>query len=397
MLKDDPASSTLISSLSVERALAAPARLTALERTKLLNDEPDEAFERAVRLASRLLNAPVSLVSLVTPERQFFKARRGLREPLASERSTPLSHSFCQYVVATRGPLIVNDAASDPLVRDNRAVVELGVRAYLGVPLREADGEVLGALCAVDSSSRDWTNGDLRALTDIADALGTELALRLRVAALRHTTPLHPSDAERDGTRFPSQHRANGLLSALDAMVDASDRTGASAPETLLRLADHAAALSRALGANGAGSLGTVEIGAVLRAIAAPRGRQVALHGPRAAVPREWVGPIALIATEWLAGLDAGAPPGAASLRWRHARTVRTEGPGGIVLRWSAAPEWARAGDGAGPATLRAAAERIGATLGGAERWDGARARVVLPPGVASGSRSDPLERRVPA
>jgi GAF domain-containing protein len=107
-------------------------RLAALRDTALLDGEPDEAFERLSRLAVALLDVPVSLVSLVGEDRQFFAGQVGLPEPWASYRETPLSHSFCQHVVNQDEPLIVEDARSDPLVSDNLAVGELGVVAYAG-------------------------------------------------------------------------------------------------------------------------------------------------------------------------------------------------------------------------------------------------------------------------
>ena len=60
-------------------------------------------------------------------------------------------------MVATGAPLLVQDARGHPLVADNLAVPDLGVLAYLGMPLATADGHVLGALCAIDTAPRTWT------------------------------------------------------------------------------------------------------------------------------------------------------------------------------------------------------------------------------------------------
>src|ERR1700680_226145 len=80
-------------------ALSSTERLAALDRTGLLDSAPDKAFDLLTRLASRTLKAPISLVSLGDDRRQFFKSSVGLPEPWSSLRETPLSHSFCQYVV----------------------------------------------------------------------------------------------------------------------------------------------------------------------------------------------------------------------------------------------------------------------------------------------------------
>lgn len=158
-----------------------PERLAALRRSGLLGTLPEESFDRLTRMAARLLDAPVALVSLVDSDRQFFKSCLGLPEPWASERQTPLSHSFCQHVVHTEEPLVIEDARDHPLVRENLAIRDLGVIAYAGIPLRTSDGHVLGSLCAIDSHPRKWTPEEVRTLRDLAASVVTEIELRLAV------------------------------------------------------------------------------------------------------------------------------------------------------------------------------------------------------------------------
>jgi diguanylate cyclase (GGDEF)-like protein len=153
-------------------------RLAALRDTELLDGEPDEAFERLNRLAVELLGVPVSLVSLVDEDRQFFAGQVGLPEPWASYRETPLSHAFCQHVVNKDEPLIVEDARSDPLVSDNLAVKDLGVIAYAGMPMRMSDGNVLGSFCAIDSQPHRWSEHDLQILRDLASVASNLIELR---------------------------------------------------------------------------------------------------------------------------------------------------------------------------------------------------------------------------
>ncbi len=162
----------------VQRRLRDPARLAALHEVALLDTAPEEAFDRVTRLASRLLGAPVTLISLLDDQRQFFKSGLGLSEPVASARETPLSHSFCQYVVASGAPFVVEDARVHPLVQDNPSVREMGVVAYAGVPLRAAGEHVLGSLCAVDDRPRRWTAEELASLQDLAAGVMTEIELR---------------------------------------------------------------------------------------------------------------------------------------------------------------------------------------------------------------------------
>ena len=168
--------------VDVSRAVADEGRLSALRRSHLLDSRPEAAFDRLTGLASRVLRAPMALISLVDEGRQFFKSAVGLPEPWASLRETPLSHSFCQHVVASRCVLAVADAGSDPLVRENLAVAELGVIAYLGVPLLSACGHALGAFCVIDLRPRPWTDEEVAILRDLAASVMTEIELREDVA-----------------------------------------------------------------------------------------------------------------------------------------------------------------------------------------------------------------------
>jgi PAS domain S-box-containing protein len=152
--------------------------MTQTPATMLLDSPPEEAFDRLTRLASRLLGAPIALVTLVGDDRAFFKSAMGLPEPWATRRGTPLSHSFCHHVVTTGAPLVVEDARRHPLVRGNPAVRELRWIAYAGVPLVLDGGPAVGALCVVDHLPRIWSPRDLALLADLAASVVTELELR---------------------------------------------------------------------------------------------------------------------------------------------------------------------------------------------------------------------------
>jgi len=151
-------------------------RVDALRRTGLLDSAPSEAFDTLTRLVSRALGVPISLVSLVDADRQFFKSQVGLGGEVAEARETPLSHSFCQYVANERRPLVVRDAREAPLVADNGAVTDFDVVAYLGVPVAAPDGHVIGALCAIDTHPHDWTDDDVRLLSSVAEVVTAEVA-----------------------------------------------------------------------------------------------------------------------------------------------------------------------------------------------------------------------------
>jgi GAF domain-containing protein len=179
-------------------ALGDRARLAALDQTGL-HAAPDAGLERFARLVTRLLDVPVSLVSLVDEARQVFPGAVGLAEPWAGDRQTPLSHSFCQHVVTSGEPLVVADAERHPLVCTNPAIRELGVAAYAGMPLVDGEGHILGSLCAIDGAPRIWADADLEVLRDLAAACSSELQLRVaasRAEAARAEAEAARADAE---------------------------------------------------------------------------------------------------------------------------------------------------------------------------------------------------------
>ena len=151
------------------------SRLTALEKTGLLDSEPDERFDGLARVAARALDAPVALVTLVDRDRQFFKACIGLEEHWASRRETQLSHSFCQHTVAARTPLVVDDAREDPVLRGNPAIRDLKVIAYAGIPLIAGDGQALGTLCVIDHKPRRWRPEETSLLEEIAGTVVAQI------------------------------------------------------------------------------------------------------------------------------------------------------------------------------------------------------------------------------
>lgn len=207
-------------------AVRDPKRLSALREAELLDTPPEQAFDQMIRLASRLLNTPTALVSLVDEDRQFFKACIGVAQPWADARETPLSYSFCQYVVADREPLVVEDAREHPVLRSNIAVPELGVIAYLGVPLYSPGGQALGSLCVIDSKPRKWSEEDVETLTSLAASVMSTIDLRsVARAAVRQAeaaaTP--PATAQAVPDLESAYEAAETLWNATSAFVEELD------------------------------------------------------------------------------------------------------------------------------------------------------------------------------
>lgn len=156
-------------------------RLAALERYEILDTPPEEAFERITRLAARVLDAPIALVSLVDRDRQWFKSCFGwdLRE---SARET----SFCTHAIEQDEVLVVPDARLDPRFSGNPLVTgDTHIRFYAGAPLRTSEGDVLGTLCVLDTEPRDFRKDELQTLVELASVVVDELDLRLALSIVR--------------------------------------------------------------------------------------------------------------------------------------------------------------------------------------------------------------------
>ena len=127
-------------------------RLKALQVYGILDSEAEPRFDRLTDLAADMCGMPISLISLLDEERQWFKSRRGL-----SATETPRSWSFCDHAIQG-GPattFTVLDATLDPRFLDNPLVTgEPGIRFYAGAPLATADGHCIGTLCVIDTQPR---------------------------------------------------------------------------------------------------------------------------------------------------------------------------------------------------------------------------------------------------
>ncbi|NHZ33013.1 PAS domain S-box protein [Massilia rubra] len=147
------------------------ARMAALCGLNILDTPPEERFDRITRTAQRAFGCPIALLTLVDSERQWFKSRRGLDVP-----ETPRNISFCGHAILRDFPFIIPDAALDPRFADNPLV--LGpphIRFYAGIPLRAANGALVGTLCLIDQVSRGFSDDDLSTLCDLAQWAELEL------------------------------------------------------------------------------------------------------------------------------------------------------------------------------------------------------------------------------
>jgi excisionase family DNA binding protein len=150
---------------------AEPARLAATRASGLLDTPAHASYDRIVRLASQVLDAPIALITLIDADRQWFKARFGM-----SMTHTPRSWAFCDYAIVSNAMLVVEDALQDPRFAVNPLVTgPEGVRFYAGVPLADPDGFRLGTLCVLDRRPRTLTRDQAWALTELAALAAEEM------------------------------------------------------------------------------------------------------------------------------------------------------------------------------------------------------------------------------
>ncbi|TDQ00283.1 GAF domain-containing SpoIIE family protein phosphatase [Labedaea rhizosphaerae] len=181
---------------------------------------PDPVFDAIAEQVRARLRVPVVVVSVVRGEERIFPGMAGLPEPWAARRRGPLTGSLCHDVVTTGAPVVIADASTGGKARDTLAVPGVGAVAGAGLPLTDAAGDVIGALCVFDAAPRDWTATELTALEDIAGTCS--MALRLSIAShVAHRERHRSVEAE---TRLrAAADRYQLLLAASQALAHTSD------------------------------------------------------------------------------------------------------------------------------------------------------------------------------
>lgn len=211
-------------------------RIRTLHALNLLDTGPDERFDRLTRLAQRLFDTPIALVSLVDSDRQWFKSRVG-----TNLRETPRELAFCAHTILSDEVLVVPDASVDERFRDHPLVTDLPeIRFYAGCPVRAPDGSALGTLCVIDHEPRHVDENDAALLRDLAGMLEQELK-SLSLATQDDLTGL----TNRRGFEAIAAHTlavcsrvdrpATLLLFDLDEFKEINDRRGHAEGDRVLR------------------------------------------------------------------------------------------------------------------------------------------------------------------
>ena len=183
-------------------------RLASLQELNILDSEPETSFDGLVAVAAEVCGVPISLVTLVNAERQWFKANTGL--PGTSE--TPRNVAFCAHAIEDTADIFeIPDARIDPRFSANPLVTtEPHIRFYAGAKLVLSDGAAVGTLCVIDREPKVLTNSQKNILQHLANAVIDLLEAR-RVAEKLAT----------------SESRFRGLCDASPLGIFSSDNRGA--------------------------------------------------------------------------------------------------------------------------------------------------------------------------
>jgi len=196
------------------------ARVEALRSYKILDTDPEKAFDDLTVLASHICETPIALISLVDTNRQWFKSRVGV-----SITETAREVAFCARAIQQSDLFVVPDATKDPRFSSNPLVVsDPKIRFYAGAPFTSSSGYPLGTLCVVDMVPRELSDSQRNALQALSRQVQAQLELRKNLLELRSALAERDrAEAERERTISELQHslehvsRLSGLLPACSA------------------------------------------------------------------------------------------------------------------------------------------------------------------------------------
>ncbi|EDM44077.1 sensor histidine kinase/GAF domain hybrid protein [unidentified eubacterium SCB49] len=139
-------------------------RLDAVKSYKLVDTLPESEYDNITSLVSDICELPISLITLLDSDRNFFKSHHGI-----DIQESPRDISFCGHAINQEEDIfIINDARLDARFKDNPLVKESQAIFYAGAPLINPDGLKLGTLCVFDTKPRELTESQIKVLINMA-------------------------------------------------------------------------------------------------------------------------------------------------------------------------------------------------------------------------------------
>lgn len=157
------------------------SRLTSLHDLQILNSESEINYDNIAQLASYICDVPISLITLIAEDKQWFKAKIGT-ELCDTDRNV----SFCSHAILQPDEIMeVKDTHLDKRFIDNPLVTsETNIRFYAGMPIRSSAGEALGTLCVLDTKPHSLNEKQKTALKALANQVENLFELRRQNIAL---------------------------------------------------------------------------------------------------------------------------------------------------------------------------------------------------------------------
>ncbi|MGC4035892.1 MAG: GAF domain-containing protein [Chitinophagaceae bacterium] len=156
-------------------------RLADLLSYDILDSAPEDDFNELVELAAHLCNSPITYISLIDKNRQWFKAKKGI-----DFTDTPKDISFCTHAILADEIMEVNDTKEDERFLNNPFVTgNLNIRFYAGAPIVSPAGHKLGTVCIMDTQPRKLSKGEQRSLTLLSNHVTKLLELRKKNLQIR--------------------------------------------------------------------------------------------------------------------------------------------------------------------------------------------------------------------
>jgi len=166
----------------------------ALTATRVLEGDKREALDALAKRAADVFNTGLAVISTIDKDREYFVGQSGKFPKATTDDAGTLlpmarEDAICNYVVGDDEALVVPDIERDPRFADNETIKLWDVRFYAGAPLRIADGQIIGALCILDSNPRTLEDSEIALLETMAADVAATIAPNNADEALEKPQP----------------------------------------------------------------------------------------------------------------------------------------------------------------------------------------------------------------